>query len=277
MRIKDKKEKMLPFKRAMIWIVFSTLIISGTAILGTLYYFHICEMQSCDDRYVIVSILQTGDDKGKLSDEYLAERLGLSVDRPKNLHLYNLEEARQNLCNSPVVKRAEVKKKLPASLSVQYTLREPVAVLGDLSNTALDAEGYLFPIEPFNGTLQLPKIYMGDLKDIEWGDQLHFERTQQAISLLGKIFTSQNPKSILLKHIDMTKAESPSHGQREVVIVLDDQLFNWILRLSPENIEQQLANFSVLRDSLLQGVAFDQDIPELKVVDLRIPDLAFVN
>lgn len=228
----------IPLKRAMRGIVLSTLLISGGAAFFILYFFHIREVQLQDEVYHIVAI----EHSGELDAQYLAELLQLSQDRPTNLHAFNLQEGKRRLEESPVIQAAEIRKKPPNVLLVEYQLRHPVATLVDWDNAAIDREGVVIPLHPFFDGSGLPEIVRGDVA-IKW----------DALPLGGKF-----------KRIDLSRMHAQSFGRREVVLIVEDLL----LRLRPETMEEQLKNFELLREHLP---------PDAKIVDLRISDLAFVE
>lgn len=293
MRFQNKQKRTIPFKKAMIRILVYTLFISGSAAFAVLYYFHIKEIQLHDERFTISALSQAG----PLSSEYFAELFNLSVDRPTNLYHFNVEDAKKKLLASPIIKSAEIDKIKPATLSIEYTLRRPIAYLNDFSNTAIDVEGFLVPVEPFFSKVEMPEITIGDLgSQIKWGEQLRFTRFTKAMDLISLFSEEEEENRIFLKKIDVSKAESPSCGVREIVVVLEEHsfreyegrtyeyIFPRILRLNPDNIHEQLSNYKILREHLL-----NQEISKLfeptessitaqtTIIDLRIPQLAFLS
>nr|NGX43512.1 Cell division protein FtsQ [Chlamydiota bacterium] len=233
----DRKrvKKNIPFKRAMIWILISTLFVSGTTAFAVLYYFHVKELQIQDGRFRIVAINQIGSEQGALSSQYLSELLNLSVDRMTNIYQFNSEEGRNKLLSNPLIKTAEIKKSIPGTLCIKYTLRKPVAYLSDFTNTFIDEEGVLLPIEPFFTPKELPEIFLGDLGDrIEWGDQLESERCKKALALLKMVAEEWRDDTILVKKIDLSRAEFPSYGMREIVATIEEKTdqHHRILRLN---------------------------------------------
>jgi hypothetical protein len=176
----------------------------------------------------------------------------------------------------------------PGTIYVDYTLRDPIAFLGDYENTAFDEEGYLFPFRPFLAPKALPKVFVGEC-ECSWGRKLQGDHVQQALSLLHITQKMCNELGVYLRQLDVSKADAPSYGQRQIVVIIENReermkegkpilrVCPTILRLSTENISQQLANYSVLhaylrRQVLLQG----ENATKGFVVDLRIPELAFI-
>ena len=94
----------MPFSRSLIWILVSTLLISGSAFMGWLYFLHVKERRLHDDQYRIVAIIQSTPQADALKTLYLAELLGLSLDRPINLYQFNAKEAAQTLLSHPLIK-----------------------------------------------------------------------------------------------------------------------------------------------------------------------------
>lgn len=297
----QSKDK-VPFNEALFWILLSTLLVSGTAAIGLLYYQYIKEKQAIDDSYRIVAIMQTVPENEGLKTVYLAELMDLSVDKPINLYRFNTKEACRKLLSSPLIKQARVKKIRPGTIYVDYALRNPIAFLIDYSNTVMDGERYLFPYKPFFTPKRLPEIYLGLPLPIDrsnggpWDVPLEGQQVELALSLLNYLQGKFCSDTCQVKRIDVSKAYAPSCGQRQIILTLEDQversingkttryLFHRIVRLNTENYLQGLANYAVLQKYLLQ-----QEISKLqpsdkavvkqplKILDFRLSQLAFIS
>jgi tetratricopeptide (TPR) repeat protein len=272
----------MPFSRALLWILVSTLLISGSAFMGWLHYLHVRERRLQDEQYRIVAIVQSTPQAEALKTVYLAELLDLSLDRPKNLYQFSAREAEKKLVACPLIKRAVVKKILPGTLYIEYDRRLPVAYLGDYTNTAIDEEGYLFPFRPFFTPKRLPTIYLGlDQEGMKWGNCLQaLPSLQLALDILRQ-FAEMSQESFHIKQLDLSQAQADSDGQRQVVLVLEELGREWTqsssypiyLRLSPDHYQQDLKNFRTLYKVLGQQRVKE----ETWVIDLRIPHLAFLK
>jgi len=262
------KKKKLPFRKALYWIVFSTVLISGSTIVGVYYYQYLKKLQHNDEKYNIVAIVQAGPDKGILKTGFLAELLNLSIDHPTNLYSLNVEEARQHLLKNPLIRTAEVKRIKPVTLLVDYTVRKPVAYLSDFTNTAIDEEGFLIPFKPFFSPKKLPELYLGEIEECHWGKCLKIEKLKLGLELVKRLAQFPN-----VQKIDVSKSNAPSYGQREIVVTINTGSKSQILRLSRENYSQQLANYRELEKHLQDEGAGE---PVL-VIDLRVPSLAFIS
>ena len=294
----NSKNARMPLKTALGWIFFSTLLISGMSFLSFLYYLYLKEQRSKDDRYRIIALVQTCPKKECLKTEYLAELLNLSTDHPMNLYQFNSQEAREKLLKSPLIKEATVKKISPGTIYVDYDLRIPIAFWGNYANTAIDAEGYAFPFKPFFTPKKLPEVFVGETEEDDlspWGKKIAGKNSRLMVSLLDLINKMCVNNGTQLLRLDVSNAYSPSHGQRQVVVMFEDQaerigngksqllIQPRILRLSSENISQQLANYFILRSHLMEkekqeSIESNEDIVTRQslIIDLRIPELAFI-
>jgi hypothetical protein len=265
----DENKKKLPLRKAIYWIVLSTLFVSGSTGAALLYYWNLTRVNQGDAKYYIVAIVQQGPDKDILKTEYLAELLGLSLDTPTNLFKLSLEEAKRRLLKSPLIQSVVVKRVKPGTLYIDYRVRKPIAFLADFSNTALDEEGAMIPFAPFFTPKKLPEIVVGTVDQCRWGDVLIGELVNWALDVL------KNNPHIQVKRIDLSHATASSFGQSEIILVLESPTKpeTRILRLPSENNSQQLANYKVLEEYLVNKNMESSTL----IVDLRIPHLAFLK
>jgi hypothetical protein len=276
----------MPISRAILWILVSTLCITGSAFMGWLYYLHVRDRRYHDDQYRIVALIQSTPQADALKSVYLAELLGLSLDHPINLYQFNLKEATSTLLRHPLIKVVTMRKILPGSLYIDYEMRTPFAYVGDFANTVIDEEGVLFPFRPFFTPKRLPTIYLGlDKEKCKWGTCVKTltPNVQLAFDLLCQ-FEQLQLDRFELKQLDVTQAQADSYGLRQVVMVLEEKSQDLtqnqeksliFLRLSDDHAEQDLVNFRTLQASLCEKSLLKNDQP--LVVDLRIPHLAFIS
>lgn len=299
---KDSHPKQIPFKQAMSWILLSILFTTGSALLSLLYYRHVRDSRVHDDAYLIKAIVQTSSEQELLKTVYFAELLDLSIDRPTNLFQFNTREAKAKLLSSPLIRNGVVKKIRPGTIHIDYVLRKPIAFLLDYTNTAIDRDGYLFPVKPFLTPKKLPEIYLGLGKPNEglnpgvWGKFLKGKQVELAMNVLNDFISHSSNSGTQLLRIDVSKIDAASCGQQEIVVILEEHLeremngrsvlitFPRTLRLNPFNYQQALANYYLLREHLLQQ-ALQQSIetntsmirnPPV-IIDLRLSQLAFMG
>lgn len=243
--------------------------------------------------YQISSIIQTGPEKEALKTSYLAELLGLSADTPMQLYALNIKKAQKQLTSSPLIANAKVKRLPPSTLYIDYEVRKPIARLSDFNNTAIDREGYLFPIDPFFSPKRLPEIYLGLPATTGWHVKSPY--FDLALEILQFLETAPWKEGLRIERIDVSNAFAPSLGQREVVLFTEEELsvrkengevicvFPKILRLAPKDYTQQLSNFFALRRTMMED--YRKQVATLeeggrfapRIIDLRIPQLAFVE
>lgn len=287
------EEHFLPLNRAILWILLSTLFISGSAFMGWLYYLHVREVRLKDDQYRIVAIVQNTPQRDSLKTVYLAELLNLSFDQPKNLYQFNSVEGEKMLLKHPVIQQAAIKKILPGALYINYVMRTPIAFIGDILNTAVDEEGVLFPFHPFFTPKRLPILYLGlTLEELEWGKSLQSTHIGQIAFRLLHQFQCLIGGEFFLKQLDVANALADSYGQRQIVMILEkhdqnhdseEDIYRVILRLSADHTEQNLVNFRTFYASMIekeQRGEGEKRCPRKNlpmIMDFRIPHLAFIR
>ncbi len=304
-----KKSALLPLTHALAWIVVSTFLISGTSHLFFKHYFKSQQSRAVDPKNVINSIVQTGPQREALKTEYLAELIGVSLDRPCSAVTFNLEKAKQRLMKSPLISQAEIKLIKPNALYVDYTVRQPIAWLEDYVNVVLDKNGCPFPFNPFFSPKNLPAVYFGlapfgmttadsDRPTAQWGIPLKGKYVELAFDILAMITDPKVSDLFSVKRIDVSNAFAESYGTREIVVITEDSMIRningkevqfclpRILRLSTKNYAQELGNYLKLREQLLEDEKKISSIPEglgtvvrleEKIIDFRIQKLAFIE
>ena len=283
----SKTHTKLPLRKAIGWILLSTFLFSGSCSIGYVYYRQIKASYANDGRYHIVAVIQSCNDRECLKTSLVAEMLSLSVDKPTNLFRLNVKEAKKKLLDCPVIKAAEIKKIKPGTLFVDSTLRKPIAYIAEFTNSAIDEEGVFIPFNPYYTPKKIPEFVLG-LTDIKWGTRADENKFNLASSLL-KLMSEH---SILVRRIDVSAAFSTNYGEREIVVLLEEQLEKrtaqgkiWpvvsqqMVRLSPQNYLQQLANYLTLRAHLNEKEISKEgeENPSTVIVDMRISQLAFIT
>ena len=230
----------------------------------------------------------------------MAELLDISVDNPTNIYLFDEKKGEAKLLASPLIKNAKIKKIKPNTLYIDYSVRPPIALLGDYDNIAVDDEGYPFPIDPYINVRNIPKIYL----DSEWFNtnkvwklDLLEKKSKLAFSVLKMLLSSNFTDKFEVKEIDVSTAFSDSYGRREIVLKIEDKMiiknkedvlciFPRILRLSSKDYLKQIGNYLNLREKIIDD--YKRQIDSLnvennevrfleKIFDFRISNLAFID
>lgn len=210
----------------------------------------------------IKTIVQKTSSQDVLKCSYLAELLGLSSQKKTYLYRFNTKEAEDTLHQKAAqIKEVQIEKIKPHSLFVEYSLRQPIAYVADFANTAIDEEGILFPFAPFYTPKYLPEIYFGESLNPVWGTKMG----EKKMKLAKEIFSIFPPHAVLW--VDLSKSFSSHLGEKEIVV----ELKNHLLRLSPTEYKSEIANYLVLNRAYLK------EKKENCIIDLRLPDVAFVT
>lgn len=284
----------LPLGKALRWIGLSALCINSVCYLALQGYFLWRDQKQRFNQSVISAIVQTGPQKEALKTDYLAQLLSLSKDRPQKIEEVDLKEAQKKLLASPVIKEAELKALDWGTLYINYTVRQPIAILADFENRALDEEQVLFPLVPFFSPKNLPELYLG----IATAAELKSEKTELALGILKLINEPQVKPELNVRRIDVSKAFEKSYGRQEIVLLIEDEIISKVeqrqihyflpqyLRLSRKKYAQELGNYLKLREELLKKEENRLPLPEgnqthvrlkYKMIDLRLEQLAFIN
>lgn len=245
--------------QGLAWVIGSALFITGGTYKGIKLY----KSRHPAAVTYLCRIVQTGPQREALKTTYLAQLLQISADQPMAASSFNRAVAQQRLLSCPLIKEAKVKITAPDTVYVDYTVRQPFALLYDFENIALDDEGYPFPVSPFFTPKKLPELYLG-IRNFYWGRPLKEKKAELALMILQLL----NRLSLQVKRLDTSKAFEPSLGRREVVLILDEDGFTKTLRLTPKNFAQELGNYLELRPKLP---------PTAQIIDLRISQLAFIQ
>lgn len=294
----------LPLKKALLYIFLSVFIVSGSSAIGLFYYKYIREKQKEDSTYDIVAIIQSTPNVEKFKTVYLAELLRLSIDYPTNLYTFNVDWAKKQILQSPVIKEVNLFKILPGTILVDYVPRHPIAFLADYTNTAVDEDGVPFPFNPFFTPKNLPQIYLNrnrqgkEIEKMTWGVPIKNEHLDLAFNLFKAATTYCSDTMSSLLRIDVSEAFALSYGQRQLVLIFEERIpkivkghpILWTdthtLRLSPHNYSEQLANYLVLRAHLrehpnrLESMDIYPGIVVKEkgiIIDLRLSQLAFIT
>lgn len=235
----------------------------------------------------IKAIIQSSPSKEKLKTEVFIQLLGIKIQGSSDLNSFNLELAQDKLKNFPLIKDAKIKKVYPEALHIEYTLRSPFFFVKDFNNLAIDKEGYLFPIEPYLSPKKLTELILG-VDTPSWNEKVVDRRFILAKELL---FLLNESTDLEVKMIDVSKAYIPEYGKRQILLSVEDRLFNghkifyfpFVLRLSPNHFGKQLANFLTLRKAMLEDYQKQLKAAKVshrfkeRVIDLRIESLALIE
>ncbi len=248
----------LSLKKSLLLLVMITLGFSGTCCLIFLVS-HLLEKNHAKSvHYTLSSIVQTRSGGETLPSLFFAEILGLAIDRPVNIYDFDIENATASLEKTHLFQEMSLQKVKPNTLLVDYRLRQPIAYVGGLSNTAFDQEGMLLPGSPFYSPKNLPEIYLNLGEDVAWGEQVEAEKLELVLQLLSLFEPGE------VKSIDLTQIGGSSLGTREIILHLKEGSF---LRLTPKVYSREIRNYRSLQPHCSGA----------HIVDLRIPQMAFLK
>ncbi len=178
-----------------------------------------------------------------LPTQCLAEYLNLSVDHPISFTHFPLKEAKKRLEEMPIIQQATLKKIRPNILYINYVVREPVAILGNQSNLAIDREGRSFPFQIFYTTKQMPLLYSHGKGHAIFLDLLAYP----------------------VKMVDLCDIDAPTLGKRQIIVQMEDGTF---LRLPVRDYKEAMEHYNLL---------VKKNSIHSKIIDFRIPNTAYLQ
>lgn len=280
------------------WSVALFLFVLGCTLFVRSWY----QRREHDSHYAIKAVIQTSPGKEMLPTAFLEEVLGLYADKKSNLYAFDAKEGEKKLKETPLIREAKIKKISPDTLFVDYSVRNPIALLYDYTNTGVDEEGMIFPIHPFFTPKTLPEIYLGLLPfgsvenafgqfGAKWNEKIPGREINLAIQMVKDLSQKEFSDSFQLLRLDVSKAYCESYGQKQVVVVVNDIIrsqeegrevtfsFPRIIRLSPEHYREEMQRYLALASQIDETFATDSTYERGKgaIVEMRIPSLAFVR
>lgn len=249
----------------------------------------------------IEKIIQTGPQKEVLKTRFFAEVLHLSADRKVKVKNFDLKKAKERLLAHPVIESVELSIVDKDALYIDYVARNPIAMLGNFDNVALDKKGFIFPIKPFFPPKKLPALYFpqelfDEAKALTFNKPLSGPYVDLAFSILDLLASDQLKGTFDVKTIDVSKAFEKSLGSQEIVLEIEEAipypaenktclLFQKrYLRFNVKGIAKGLGNYMKLREKMAEEAILSLKTEGLEsvrekrpIIDLRLDKLAFIK
>ncbi len=260
----------MKLSKSVAFITFSILTLSTATFVVSEFFYEISINKMLDAKYQIDTIIQRGLVREALPTIFFAEILGLSYDKVTNFFTFDERVAEKKILSNNVIKYVNVKKIKPNIIYIDYEVRQPIAVIADFSNRAIDDEAFIFQLAPYFPVMKLPSIYLGINKIDE---DLVNERVNLAFHIMKIIEYALLPHDITLEYIDLSRVSHPSYGKREIVVIFEVSCRKHYLRLNVKNYSKDLGNYLSIKDKIN-----DQEWKRVdKVIDMRINKLAYIE
>ena len=117
----------------------------------------------------------------------------------------------------------------------------------------------------------LPEIILGySLEEPIWGKQIDVNFALDLFVFVKELDGAD------IKRIDLTDIKAKSYGRRGLTMVMSHGNRQRILRLTQKGYRKELNHYMTLHRTLIEEERDDAKIAS-QVIDLRIPDLAFIH
>lgn len=259
-------EKKFPLPKAIAYVLLSVVVVWGTLFVSWWYHDYTMSERTKDKAFTIQGIVSSCPGPDFLSSKQLATLLGLATKEPQNLYLFDPHNAERIFKGFPAIKTSSISRLRPNAVFIRYELRKPFVQLVEFENTALDSDGYPFPLFPVYSPKRLPEVYLG-LAQISWNEPIATEEFRVACELLHYL-EEVLPKTVRVTRIDTHNIKSPSRGRQEIVVVLD----KYYLRLHATDYKKNIKQFLALLPTLKTMNENKQQI-----IDLRLSGFALVK
>jgi len=202
-RSKDARKKRLSRFVSLAIPLLAVVALVWALAVGGRYF--IRKLFTANERYAISAFDIETD--GRLSPG-LIKRYG-RVEEGVNLFAIDIDQVRQGLENVPIIKKAEVVRKLPGTLQIRITERVALARISDRSRRyqmTVDREGYL--LTPARGINSLPSLTGLRLAELKPGKLLDGNLFQDALKVLDLCDRTRLNQFIEIENIDISDTET---------------------------------------------------------------------
>ena len=224
----NRKKFLLPqalsLKSSLVFILFSMFFCFFPILVVIKTIQNRSEARSESADYQLEAIVQTGPRMRALPSQYLLQQLGISKDSKESIYSLDTDYLKDRLIVHPVISDAIVDIIPPDTLYIDYTVRNPKAILGNWENTAIDSEFTLFPLHPYYTPKDLPKIYISENSEnleIKWGKRYQTDEIRLSFEYINLWEEALHQRGVLIKQIDVSDVFNQQFGQREVILQLE--------------------------------------------------------
>lgn len=259
--------------KAIAFIIGVTLAISGSTAIGVILHSYNVKVKINDPDYQARALVQRSAGRYHLPTSALIELLDLSIDQPKHLYSIDVDTASKHLSTLGIFKHIQITKIPPETILVEYELRDPIAYLDDLANTAIDSELVAFPFFPYYTPKKMPKLHLNK-GDIKWNTSITDHESADFIrDLLTHIdkYTAQDEK---ISWIDISSTMQNENPLQEIVLGIDAKTKKWV-RVRAENFQDQLNQYLNYHSQIQEWEKTRNS--QLTIVDLRFTDTILLS
>lgn len=190
-----------------------------------------------------------------VSEDVLQYLLKLTDDEKNDLKHIDVHLLEKRLLETPGFSFARVRKLMPRTLIVEYTLRDPLFCLYENPFLAVDEEGVVFPISPCFPSLSLPILQVPS--------------KQKSQYLLASCIKKQFEDSgFFVKEIDLGSIEEALLFRKEIQVAAISGGKEFLVRLPVERTDRACKRLSLIRKTF----------PDYSgTIDLRFFDVAYLD
>lgn len=264
----------MSIRKAFTFIICVTLAISGTTACWLFLNYYLTQKRSQDPDYQVRALVQRANGKYNLPTSALIELLGLSIDKPINLYYFDTAKASNSLATLGIFKVVNISKSFPETLVVEYELREPIAYLDDISNTAIDNNFIAFPFFPYYTPKKMPIVRLNK-DDLKWNTSVIEDENAELVKRVFTQIESFEIPSEKISWIDVSSMLNNNHPFQEIILGIETQNNKKWLRLKAADLSTHLNRYAKLYPYIQQWEKNREGQPT--IIDLRFSDLLLLS
>lgn len=235
----------------------TTLLITICALLGVVCLCTIPDLPLQKDIPIKNIFLVYPHPSDYLPSSVFANILQLSADRPMSMKQFSKHKAEDLLNQIGVFSYIHVDKLSDnKGIVIHYGLHQPLAYLGNISNTLINTQGQFMPHVPYYRPLHIPTVFLPEAHL-----NLHEACPHRYLCLVQEFLTMMSSS-----HITIMDFSRDSYPIGEIILSLSS---GTLIRLPSYHPEQILAHFDSIQKQL------QHDPTQGYIYDFRFPNFFF--
>lgn len=196
----------------------------------------------------------------EISPSFFFHLLNLRSSDPQHIRMFNTHDANEKLLSTGLFSYVKTKKNFDTgAVIIEYSLKTPLAILGNRTFRFIDSSGEVFPALPQFSSKRLPKIFFPETEN-------SFPKIESQLLRMAKELIKDFGHEELVT-VDLTTAHEYPY---EIVLTLKN---NQVVRLTTTDMQSKIKAYRTLHKYLEKSLP--TDIP--LVYDLRFSKSSLIS
>lgn len=199
--------------------------------------------------------------------DVLQALLALSPEEKKNLSRVDVYRLEQRLLECSAISSGTVRRLLPDTLVVDYTLKKPLFQIGGGHSLLVDDKGSLFRKTPYFPSLSLPILFFPN-SETPMGAIQSFVSNQHLFSLCLCIYQKLHELGLVLQEINAEDGVALGFFRREIRVKAHKDKREICIRFPVYDLDKAIGRLCLIVEHF-QGYS--------GVIDLRFPEVGYLT